>query len=150
MNTFEIVSTLTEYDEVQYTNHQIKIDGIAHSDYVDIIRLGHDLYLKGKHIPWYIEPHEYQTTRTCFYPWTCSCGNAGCAGIWESILCKHRKNTVEWRIPKNMGYSIDGFYSFDKKQYISEIVKAFDSSKHEYKEYKCDKILDYIKKYKEL
>lgn len=50
---------------------------------------------------------------------TCSCGIAGCAGIWEGIKVKFRKHTVEWRIPRNAGYDFldKTFYSFSRKEW---------------------------------
>lgn len=51
---------------------------------------------------------------------TCGCGNAGCAGIDAGIKVKVRKHTVEWRIPRNDGYSFDKtFYSFKKSDYLA-------------------------------
>lgn len=54
-----------------------------------------------------------------FYPWSCSCGDAGCAGLWEGIYVKVRKYSVEWRIEKNTGYDFlpKRFYSFQRTQY---------------------------------
>lgn len=66
---------------------------------------------------------------TCFYPFTCSCGIAGCASIWDGIHVKWRKNSVEWRIKdKRDGYQniLDKmFYSFDRKQYEQEVLTAY-------------------------
>ncbi len=55
---------------------------------------------------------------------TCSCGVAGCAGIWWGTRIKVRKHTVEWRdvdsgLPKR-------FYSFDKQDYLAAIEKTKD------------------------
>ncbi|MGL6228700.1 MAG: hypothetical protein ACRC3J_05770 [Culicoidibacterales bacterium] len=156
MNDFKITATLYTptqeevdlYETTPYHIFKIVIDGKESYQHVDVRELASDLVVKGKHIPWYANPHEYQTLRTCFYPWSCSCGNAGCAGIWESVLCKHRKYNVEWRVPKDMGYHIEGFFSFDKNQYISEIIKAFELEDFT-EDFECDSILEYIKKYKE-
>ena len=54
---------------------------------------------------------------------TCSCGHAGCAGIWDGTMVKQRRYTVEWRdidsgLPKR-------FYSFDKTAYHDTSKKAF-------------------------
>lgn len=61
-----------------------------------------------------------------FYPFTCSCGIAGCASIWNGILVKWRKNTVEWRLADKVkdGYNFldKSFYSFDRKEYV-QLVK---------------------------
>ena len=71
-----------------------------------------------------------------FYPFSCSCGVAGCNGIWEGIKSKHRKKSVEWRVPVKLGYEgkLKSFYSFDKNLYENEIknifkqLKSFDQS----------------------
>ncbi|WBF79539.1 hypothetical protein BNCALIDO_00150 [Aeromonas phage vB_AdhM_TS9] len=64
-----------------------------------------------------------------FYPFTCSCGVAGCSSIWDGIHVKWRKNSVEWRIKdKRDGYEdlLDKmFYSFDRKQYEKEVLTAY-------------------------
>ncbi len=68
---------------------------------------------------------------TCFYPFTCSCGVAGCASVWGGIHVKWRKNSVEWRIKdKRDGYEniLDKmFYSFDRKQYEQEVLTAYQT-----------------------
>lgn len=68
---------------------------------------------------------------TCFYPFTCSCGIAGCSSIWDGIHVKWRKNSVEWRIKdKRDGYEkiLDKmFYSFDRKQYEKEVLTAYQT-----------------------
>ena len=64
-----------------------------------------------------------------FYPFTCSCGVAGCASVWDGVHVKWRKNSVEWRIKdKQDGYEdlLDKmFYSFDRKQYEKEVLTAY-------------------------
>ena len=68
---------------------------------------------------------------TCFYPFTCSCGVAGCASIWDGVHVKWRKKSVEWRIKdKRDGYEniLDSmFYSFDRKQYEQEVLTAYQT-----------------------
>lgn len=68
---------------------------------------------------------------TCFYPFTCSCGIAGCSSIWDGIHVKWRKNSVEWRIKdKRDGYEkiLDKmFYSFDRKHYEKEVLTAYQT-----------------------
>lgn len=66
-----------------------------------------------------------------FYPFSCSCGIAGCASIWDGIYVKDRKHTVEWRIPKDSGYNFldKRFYSFRKDEYLSEIKRLKETLK---------------------
>lgn len=57
-----------------------------------------------------------------FYPFTCSCGIAGCSSIWNGIIVKWRKNTVEWRLKNRVkdGYKniLDkSYYNFDRSEY---------------------------------
>lgn len=54
---------------------------------------------------------------------TCSCGNAGCAGIWEGTNIKYRRRSVEWRdidcrLPKR-------FYGFDRIAYGNVVLKTY-------------------------
>lgn len=35
---------------------------------------------------------------------TCSCGHAGCAGYWEPIVIRVKKDTVQWSTRKEHGY----------------------------------------------
>ncbi|AGH32116.1 hypothetical protein VPHG_00049 [Vibrio phage 11895-B1] len=64
-----------------------------------------------------------------FYPFTCSCGVSGCAGIWDGIYQKVRGWTIEWRIidkDKNGYHFLDkSYYNFHKMQYNHEIVNAW-------------------------
>lgn len=68
---------------------------------------------------------------TTFYPFTCSCGIAGCSSIWDGIHVKWRKSSIEWRIKdKRDGYEkiLDKmFYSFDRKQYEQEVLTAYQT-----------------------
>lgn len=55
---------------------------------------------------------------------TCSCGHAGCAGIFDGTAIKRRRYTVEWRdidcgLPKK-------FYNFDVEQYDATTRKALE------------------------
>ena len=66
---------------------------------------------------------------SCFTPFTCSCGISGCVGINSGISGKHRKHTVEWRVPPDNGYGRilkKRFYRFDLRQYekaIGQVVR---------------------------
>ena len=108
-----------------YASAEIIINNKKVDCFVDYFALFQDVLDKG-----YISPFwsEGQGTDSTFYPFTCSCGNAGCASIWNGIFSKHRKYTVEYRIKdKRDGYSFlpKSFYSFDKQEYIDQIVKAW-------------------------
>ena len=55
---------------------------------------------------------------------TCSCGNAGCAGIFEGTEVKTRRYTVEWRdidsgLPKR-------FYAFNRVMYDTVAIKTVE------------------------
>lgn len=60
-----------------------------------------------------------------FYPWTCSCGVAGCNGIFDGVHLKVRGRSVEWKVKKNMGYEFldKTFYQFDKQDYFDMIER---------------------------
>jgi len=64
-----------------------------------------------------------QREHSLFEPFTCSCGVSGCAGIWDGVHMKVRKNTVEWRVGKDMGYDFlpKRFFSFSKIEYFKAI-----------------------------
>jgi hypothetical protein len=55
-----------------------------------------------------------------FEPFSCTCGCAGCSGIYDGIYVKARKHSVEWRMRKDTGYDrvlSKRFYSFARAQY---------------------------------
>lgn len=62
-----------------------------------------------------------QGKHSLFYPFTCSCGIAGCAGIFDGVHLKVRGRSVEWRVKKGMGYDFlpKRFYSFNKDEYFN-------------------------------
>lgn len=62
-----------------------------------------------------------------FYPITCSCGEAGCAGIWDGVHSFHKKNIVKWKITDGKTRRMLGakYLSFDRKQYEAEIDKIW-------------------------
>jgi hypothetical protein len=61
-------------------------------------------------------------THSIFEPFSCSCGIAACAGVYDGIYIKHRKHSVEWRASAADGYSFlpKSFFSFSRKQYEKE------------------------------
>lgn len=72
-----------------------------------------------------------------FYPFNCTCGIGGCAGLWNGIFTKYRKKSVEWRLKKEDGYGFldKTFYSFDRNQYDQVVNKIYNfllTNKEEY------------------
>lgn len=70
------------------------------------------------------KPYWYGETKPCgnwsqFTPWSCSCGEAGCAGIWDGIYIKERGYSIEWRAKREDGYGFlpKTFFNFGKSQY---------------------------------
>lgn len=62
---------------------------------------------------------------SAFYPWVCSCGDAGCAGIWSGISVRERGYSIEWRAKREDGYGFlpKTFFNFEKSAY----KRAFDA-----------------------
>lgn len=62
-----------------------------------------------------------------FYPFSCSCGIAGCSGIYQGVNSRHRRNSVEWRIVSDLGYHFlsKRFYRFDRKLYDGMLLKIW-------------------------
>ena len=77
----------------------------------------------------YVKRKDYFPPSSNFYPFTCSCGVAGCDGIWEGIFQKTKKYTVEWKIynKDENGYRFldKSFYKFDRNLYIEELKKVW-------------------------
>lgn len=89
---------------------------------------------------WYRECRDKHGIKDCnwsvFHPFTCSCGVAGCAGIWDGIYVKIRKHTVEWKVREGDGYDFldQRFYSFDRVQYEQthkDFMEWLDSFKND-------------------
>lgn len=59
-----------------------------------------------------------------FQPFTCSCGCAGCAGIWDGIYVRERGYSIEWRAKRDDGYGFlpKTFFNYEKTAY----KRAFD------------------------
>ena len=106
------------------------------SDHPDCLLLETEIHLNDKKVDWnFVDIYSlalyYRNCKpykdypySCFEPFSCSCGVAGCAGIWSGIDVKERKHSIEWRAKKEHGYGFleKSFYSFEKKQYL----KAFN------------------------
>lgn len=125
---------------------KVEIDGKEIKHYTDLFAFLREFVNKSvvsNYADWYGESYKdtgtdyvaitkaWRYNLTDFYPFTCSCGVAGCASIWDGIHVKWRKNSVEWRIKdKRDGYEkiLDKmFYSFDRKQYEQEVLTAYQT-----------------------
>lgn len=122
LDTIEINLSIVEDEDYRGVDTQIILNGkeIKHfSDYTSFLFRSKDC------AP--LWEGDKQGEYSSFEVFTCSCGISGCAGIWDGIHTKHRKRTVEWRIPKDMGYTFldKSFYSFSVENYESEIAKVW-------------------------
>lgn len=106
-----------------YLTGELTVNNIKNDFYIDLVSIiasAIDSYVPtnrkwtknhGKHAahPWHV-----------FTPFSCGCGVAGCAGIHDGIAVRPRKHTIEWRLPKDMGYEFLGknFFSFDRAHYM--------------------------------
>ena len=128
-DTIKIELSFTKDEEGgNYLSSEVIINGKAIKQFAEFT----DFLLSSKDNRSYHDkkyyPKNKQLVDSSFYPFTCSCGIAGCAGIWEGIKSNHRKHTVEWRVPTKAGYSrfLDkNFYSFSKEQYEGECDKCW-------------------------
>lgn len=138
----ETDNNITKYD----IECKVEINGKEIKHYTDLFALLREFVNKSvvsNYADWYGESYKYTGTDytpitkswhynlTTFYPFTCSCGVAGCSSIWDGIHVKWRKNSVEWRIKdKRDGYEniLDKmFYSFDREQYEKEVLTAYQT-----------------------
>lgn len=121
----------------------VKINGKEVKHYTDVFAFFREIVNKqlvSNYSDWYGESYKDTGTQYIpitkawhygmseFYPFTCSCGVAGCSGIWDGIHVKWRKNSVEWRTQcERYGYSFldKQFYSFDRKEYEQQVLKCW-------------------------
>lgn len=141
-NYEETGNNVTKYD----IECKVEINGKEVKHYTDLFAFLREFVNKSvvsNYADWYGESYKdtginyiaitkaWRYKLTNFYPFTCSCGVAGCASIWDGIHVKWRKNSVEWRIKdKRDGYEniLDKmFYSFDRKQYEKEVLTAYQT-----------------------
>ncbi len=64
-----------------------------------------------------------------FYVVSCSCGEAGCAGIWCGIFIRREDGKLIWTVPAGEGYEEKtnlriGEYVFDEKEYEKTFEEA--------------------------
>ena len=91
-----------------------------------------DLLNNGINLPWH-HRHEsrnfyFNRKISIFEPFTCSCGISGCIGIYNGIMTKYRRYTIEWRTNEEDGYKpaiFKRYYCFEKAQYIHAIYKSY-------------------------
>lgn len=79
----------------------------------------------------------YSSFELCPYQmeiFTCTCGQAGCAGLHYPIAVKERRHTIEWRVPKDKcpayAFLSNTFYQFATPMVYKEmrrVVKEFDA-----------------------
>lgn len=136
----ETGKTVTKYD----IDTTIEINGKETKHYTDLYAIFDEVVYKSEisnYDDWYGDTYKeseleyipitksWHYNQSRFYPFTCSCGNAGCASIWNGIHTKWRKYSVEYRIKdKRDGYEniLDKmFYSFDRKQYEKEVLTVW-------------------------
>lgn len=118
-----------DYDECQYNllKFNIFINDVKVDFYVDFFAF---LFSKKNVLGWYDDvPQNERALFSGFEPFTCSCGCGGCAGVYQGISSKHRRYTVEWRIPFDAGYEkflSKRFYRFNTSDYerqLAEVVR---------------------------
>lgn len=99
------------------------IDGKKINSYVDVYSLFFDIK------KWREKSMIGCPDYSVFMPFSCSCGEAGCAGIWDGIYPKVRKHTVEWRVKSDKdGYVRlfdKRFYQFSRLEYELELKNAW-------------------------
>lgn len=141
-NYEETGNNVTKYD----IECKVEINGKEIKHYTDLFAFLREFVNKSvvsNYADWYGESYKdtgtdyvaitksWRYNLTDFYPFTCSCGVAGCSSIWDDIHVKWRRNSVEWRIKdKRDGYEkiLDKmFYSFDRKQYEKEVLTAYQT-----------------------
>lgn len=148
---------MTDTFKFEFTETLTQIDDDHDGEEYQHIFLGVDLYINEKKINCFTDavaflfpaniirdtyhPYDRKLSMSCkskltmaysdFYPFTCSCGVAGCASIWDGIHVKDRKHTIEWRVPTDSGYKFldKRFYSFRKEEYLSEVERLKDTIK---------------------
>lgn len=93
---------------------------------------GISFWVNGERLP-PIEPSYFILTRpkiTNMELFTCSCGNAGCAGWWCGQKIKTRKNTVEWTVldnaDKRAREKVKRFYRFSRENYDAVVEKVLN------------------------
>jgi hypothetical protein len=69
-----------------------------------------------------------------FEIYTCECGFAGCAGIWEDILVNQDGGTVLWTVPQPLKTPDEGeteynHFIFDREQYRQAIQTGLDEAR---------------------
>ena len=141
-NYEETDNNITKYD----IECKVEINGKEIKHYTDLFALLREFVNKSvvsNYTDWYGESYKdtgtdyvaitksWRYNLTDFYPFTCSCGVAGCASVWDGVHVKWRKKSVDWRIKdKRDGYEkiLDKmFYSFDRKQYEQEVLTAYQT-----------------------
>lgn len=133
MDTIEIKLKLSPRAKASYgpDNKILSYVNVINDDgsqYSEVVAICH---INGNAIECAFDLYDYlRTVRTGSHEiFTCSCGNAGCANIWDGVTVKNRRHTVEWRIPKDSDYLFldKRFYSFSKIQYETQRQLVYDT-----------------------
>jgi hypothetical protein len=135
MNTFELRFFVEKHTKGQiYNNEEFRL-------------VYQEIWIDGQHLD---EPYPVclmELTRSLFYPgeftiFTCGCGYAGCASIFDGIFVRHEPEVIRWRFRRPVssrefctdddeeGY--DGWiqkatwseYVFDRNQMLTQIADA--------------------------
>lgn len=90
------------------------------------------LLVNGIEVHQHFDPIEFQIKPARIftaYVFTCSCGEAGCAGWFEGIKIKYKKNTVVWKVldedKSKLVYPHKELY-FDRKEYEAVQKKVIE------------------------
>ena len=110
----------------EFTNGELSINGKVVPGYVDWADLMFNFALNDSHSKWWrAERNSQDPTLSNFFPISCSCGNPGCAGIYEGIQVRYRRHTVEWVVPVHKGYpAFKPIYRFSRQEYEALILSV--------------------------
>lgn len=127
MNEIRISATLSldeGYPEDAYIDFNLSVDGQYLHDvnvYIDPVALVNSSTMSGE-----------------FFIYTCDCGNPACLGIDDGVVVSHTPDTVKWRLSNPISWppeeprpdwAHDAEFSFDKADYMQQIMIALDHAK---------------------
>ncbi len=127
MNEIRISATLSldeGYPEDAYIDFNLSVDGQYLHDvnvYIDPVALVNSSTMSGE-----------------FFIYTCDCGNPACLGIDDGVMISHTPDTVKWRLSNPISWppdeprpdwSHDAEFTFDKTDYMQQVMIALDHAK---------------------